>query len=306
MAHFDTTRPRRGRGRTGRAGHRRRPAGLPRPHRHRPRPRRAGQPVRRAPSADGVAFCRSIYGTTPHGRRHRHRGRPGRRAARTWSPSRTSSTLQPVPWEPGVAHCIADVYNPDGTPSAESPRHVLQARGRAVRRARHARRWSDPSSSSSSWSATSRRPTGWRRYGEATGNVYVAGLRGDPENVLLRSRCATWPATALEVVAANHEFSSGQFEINLWHSEAAGRRRPGLPVQGRGQGAGPPRGQAGHVHGQAVQRRGRLGLPPALLDVGRRRPRRCSTTRRSPDGLSETAHAGDRRRSSRTPRRWPR
>ena len=36
------------------------------------------------------------------------------------------STLLPVPWEPGVAHCIADVFNPDGSPSQESPRYVLR------------------------------------------------------------------------------------------------------------------------------------------------------------------------------------
>ena len=66
---------------------------------------------------------------------------------------------------------------------------------------------------------TDKNPTGWQRYGEATGNVYVAGLKGDPENVLLRA-LRQLSAYGLEVVAANHEFSSGQFEINLWHSEA--------------------------------------------------------------------------------------
>ena len=34
---------------------------------------------------------------------------------------------------------------------------------------------------------TDKNPIGWQRYGEATGNVYVAGLKGDPENVLLRT-----------------------------------------------------------------------------------------------------------------------
>ncbi len=60
---------------------------------------------------------------------------------------------------------------------------------------------------------------GWRRYGEATGNVYTSGYKGDPENTLIKSlrHLADY---GLDVVAANHEFSSGQFEINLWHSEA--------------------------------------------------------------------------------------
>ena len=48
----------------------------------------------------------------------------------------------------------------------------------------------------------------------------MAGLKGDPENVLLRT-LRHLSAYGLEVAAANHEFSSGQFEINLWHSEAS-------------------------------------------------------------------------------------
>jgi glutamine synthetase len=49
--------------------------------------------------------------------------------------------------------------------------------------------------------------------------VYTAGLKGDPQNVLIAAlrQLADY---GLDVVAANHEFSSGQFEINLWHSEA--------------------------------------------------------------------------------------
>jgi glutamine synthetase len=58
---------------------------------------------------------------------------------------------------------------------------------------------------------------GWKRYGEATGNVYVAGRKGDPENVLLRT-LRQLSDYGLDVMAANHEFASGQFEINLWHS----------------------------------------------------------------------------------------
>ena len=47
----------------------------------------------------------------------------------------------------------------------------------------------------------------------------MSGLKGDPENILLAS-LRELAAYDIDVVAANHEFSSGQFEINLWHSEA--------------------------------------------------------------------------------------
>jgi glutamine synthetase len=165
----------------------------------------------------GVAFCRSVYGTSPMGDVVDMEG-----GISDGLPDIIAvpdlSTLQEVPWEPGVAHVVADVYNPDGSRSEESPRNVL-------------RRVNDkfaelgmrpmigpeleffvlvPSDSS---------PTGWARYGEATGNVYVSGLKGDPENTLIH-KLRQLSAYGLDVVAANHEFCSGQFEINLWHSEA--------------------------------------------------------------------------------------
>jgi glutamine synthetase len=167
---------------------------------------------------DGVAFCRTVYGTSPHGdvieieQGGLADGLPDVVAFPDLD------TLLDVPWEPGVAHCIADIYNPDGTPSRESPRTVLRSVAERFAQLGMAPMVGpelefyvlepDPSAAS-----------GWKRYGEAAGNVYVAGRKGDPENVLLRSlrRLSDY---GLDVVAANHEFCSGQFEINLWHSAA--------------------------------------------------------------------------------------
>jgi glutamine synthetase len=128
------------------------------------------------------------------------------------------STMQHVPWEPGVAHVIADVFNPDGSPSQESPRNVLR---------RVLERFSElgmkpicgPELEFYVLDPCETSPNGWKRYGEATGNVYVAGRKGDPENTLLAA-LRRLDAYGLDVVAANHEFASGQFEINLWHSDA--------------------------------------------------------------------------------------
>src|SRR3954454_10689598 len=74
---------------------------------------------------DGVAFCRSVYGTSPMGDvvdidGGLSAGLPDVLAVPD------VSTIQPVPWEPGVAHVIADLFNPDGSPSQESPRNVLR------------------------------------------------------------------------------------------------------------------------------------------------------------------------------------
>ena len=165
----------------------------------------------------GVAFCRSVYGTTPRGgvvdiEGGLSQGLPDVVAFPD------VSTLRPVPWEPGVAHCIADVYNPDGTPSAENPRMVL----RAV-----VEKFAEldmvpiigPELEFYVLEENKKSPSGWSRYGEGTGNVYTSGLKGDPENVLLNS-LRQLGNYGIEVTAANHEFCSGQFEINMWHGPA--------------------------------------------------------------------------------------
>ena len=167
----------------------------------------------------GVAFCRSVYGTTPRGgvvdiEGGLSAGLPDILAFPDLD------TLLPVPWEPGVAHCIADLYNPDGSPSMESPRAVLR---RVVEQFAELgmRPVVGPELEFYVLERSEESPSGWRRYGEGTGNVYVAGLKGDPENVLLSS-LRHLGDYGIDVVAANHEFSSGQFEINLWHGDALG------------------------------------------------------------------------------------
>jgi len=58
----------------------------------------------------------------------------------------------------------------------------------------------------------------WRRYADEPGNVYVVGRKGDPRGLLLTMLRHLRDA-GLRVTAGNHEFSAGQFEINLDHSE---------------------------------------------------------------------------------------
>src|SRR5262249_12582129 len=76
-------------------------------------------------AADGVAFCRSVFATSPMGDVIPIEG-----GLADGLPDVIGfpdlSTARPVPWEPGVAQCIADIYNPDGTPAQLSPRNVLR------------------------------------------------------------------------------------------------------------------------------------------------------------------------------------
>lgn len=166
---------------------------------------------------DGVAFCRSVYGTSPMGDVVDIAG-----GLSAGLPDIVAfpdlATIRKVPWEPGVAHAIADVFNPDGSRSEEGPRNVLK---RVVDRFAELGMTPvvGPELEFYVLEPDESAPNGFRRYGEAAGNVYVSGLKGDPENTLLSS-LRDLAAYDIDVVAANHEFSSGQFEINLWHSEA--------------------------------------------------------------------------------------
>ncbi|GAA3383723.1 glutamine synthetase family protein [Cryptosporangium minutisporangium] len=165
----------------------------------------------------GVAFCRSVFGTTPRGGVVDFEG-----GLSAGLPDVVAfpdlSTLRPLPWEPGVAHCIADVFNPDGTPALESPRQVLRQLCEQFA-TESITPVVGPELEFYLLAENPASPSGWQRYGEGTGNVYTSGRKGDPENVLLES-LRQLGDYGIDVVAANHEFSSGQFEINLWHGNA--------------------------------------------------------------------------------------
>jgi glutamine synthetase len=125
------------------------------------------------------------------------------------------ATLTPLPWEPGAAWCLGDVTTPDGSPAPESPRVVVR---------RVADQISDLGYSlicgpELEFYLCQRDAGGsWRRYSGELGNVYVVGRKGDPRGLLLHMLRQLRDA-GLHVTAANHEFSPGQFEINLGHSE---------------------------------------------------------------------------------------
>ena len=165
----------------------------------------------------GVAFCRSVYATSPMGDVVDIAG--GMSAGLPDVVAYPDiSTLTPVPWEAGVAQCLVDMYNPDGTLSAESPRNVLRNVVGQFDAAGH-KAIVGPELEFFLMDRDAQSPSGWSRYGEATGNVYVAGFRGDPDSFLTHA-LRHLGNYGIETSAGNHEFSSGQFEINLWHSAA--------------------------------------------------------------------------------------
>ncbi len=162
----------------------------------------------------GLAFCRAVYHTSPMGDVV-----PVQGGLDSGLPDITVrpdlATLTPLPWEPNAAWCLGDACTPDGAPAPESPRSVTR---------RVADRFGELGYTlvcgpELEFFLCEPGPDGsWRRYANDPGNVYVVGRKGDPQGVLVHMLRQLRDA-GLQVTTANHEFSPGQFEINLGHSE---------------------------------------------------------------------------------------
>lgn len=164
----------------------------------------------------GLAFCRAVYHTTPQGDVVPVAG--GLEAGLPDICVRPDlSTLTALPWEPGVATCLAEVTDPaTGAPAPESPRDLL----RSVLDRCHEHGLRPVVGPELEYFLCEPDPAGgWRRYGAVPGVVYTAGLRADPDNHLLRTLRQV-RGLDIGVLSGNHEFDGGQFEINLLHSEA--------------------------------------------------------------------------------------
>src|SRR3954462_14109050 len=162
----------------------------------------------------GLAFCRAVYHTTPMGDVVAVAG--GLDAGLPdISVIPDLATLTPLPWEPGAAWCVGDARGPDGAPAPESPRQV------ARRVSQHLAELGLTAvvGPELEFFVCEQDASGtWRRYADEPGNVYVVGRKGDPRGLLVTMLRHLRDA-GLRVTAANHEFSAGQFEINLDHSE---------------------------------------------------------------------------------------
>jgi glutamine synthetase len=113
--------------------------------------------------------------------------------------------------------CIGDAFDHEGEPAAESPRAVVQ-RVSALLGSLGLNAVVGPELEYFVCEPDPARAGLYRRYADAPGNVYVVGRKGDPRGILLQTLRYLRDA-GLVVTAANHEFSGGQFEVNLNHSE---------------------------------------------------------------------------------------
>ncbi|MGH2843905.1 MAG: glutamine synthetase family protein [Solirubrobacteraceae bacterium] len=127
-------------------------------------------------------------------------------------------TMVSLPWEPGVAQCLARLQ----AASAQAP--ICDPRGAAERAAQGVRELGyeaivgpelefflvvrDPAA-----------PGGVRRHVDNLSMVYTVGPLADPDG-LARSMTEQLAQVGLDVFAVNHEFMNSQYEINLRHSPA--------------------------------------------------------------------------------------
>ncbi len=162
----------------------------------------------------GLAFCRAVYHTSPRGdvvpvAGGLDVGLPDIKV------TPDLSTLTPLPWEPGAAWCVGDAWAHDGGPAEEAPRQVAR---RVSERLAELGLSAVVGPELEFFVCEQDAGGQWRRYADEPGNVYVVGRKGDPRGLLVTMLRHLRDA-GLRVTAANHEFSAGQFEINLDHSE---------------------------------------------------------------------------------------
>jgi glutamine synthetase len=165
-------------------------------------------------AAHGPAFCQGTWVTTTRGG-----VLDGQGSMMDGLPDMVSrldpATIRPIPWQPGVAYVIADIDEPDGSPSAVAPRAVLR---QVI--AEYTAMGLVPILGPELEFYLAHRVDGeWRRIINKLGRVYTTGSMVDPDGHYLHLLRMV-DQLNIGAFAGNHEFSPSQYEINLWHSEA--------------------------------------------------------------------------------------
>ena len=163
----------------------------------------------------GLAFCAAIMGTDL-----RHTPVVGGEEGYPDLIAKPDlSTLTLVPWEPGLAWCLADLH------PAEGNDHVPADPRGAVRRAVEAFEelgYSPivgPELEFFLCVADEGATNGVRRYVDNLSMVYTVGPQADPKGVV-RQITEALSRLGMHTFAANHEFMNSQYEINLRHAPA--------------------------------------------------------------------------------------
>ena len=166
----------------------------------------------------GVAFCRAVYHTSPRGDVVNVPG--GLDAGLPDIMVHPDlDTIVPIPWEPGLAWCLAEPADAaTGRPCYESPRDLVRRVAADLADA-GLTAMVGPELEYFLLDRDESAPVGWRRYADVAGHVYTVGRKSDPDGHLQRTM-RHLAGLGIGVSVGNREFDGGQFEINLIHSDA--------------------------------------------------------------------------------------
>ena len=128
------------------------------------------------------------------------------------------TTMATLPWEPGVASCLADLEPAEGGAPIADPRGAVR---RAVEdlRATGLDPIVGPELEFFLLRPDPAAEHGIRRHVDRPSMVYTVGPQADPGGIV-RAMTEGLAALGLEVLAFNHEFMNSQYEINLRHTDA--------------------------------------------------------------------------------------
>lgn len=163
---------------------------------------------------DGLCFCAAVMGTDL-----RHTPVVGGEAGYPDLIARPDlSTMVSLPWEPGVACCLADLEPALGGDAIPDPRGAVR---RAVARFGELGLTPVVGPELEFFIVTrdEAAPNGIRRPVDQLSMVYTVGPQIDPGGVV-RGIAEALSQLGLEAYAFNHEFMNSQYEINLRHGEA--------------------------------------------------------------------------------------
>lgn len=162
----------------------------------------------------GLAFCAAVMGTDL-----RHTPVLGGEEGFPDFVARPDlETMVPIPWEPEVACCIADLEPAIGGGPIADPRGALRAAVEMVEGLGY-EPIVGPELEFFLLTRDAEAPRGLRRHVDNPSMVYTVGPQSDPGG-LVRRMTEQLSEMGLQVLAVNHEYMNSQYEINLRHSNA--------------------------------------------------------------------------------------
>ena len=164
--------------------------------------------------ASGLSFCTAVMGTDL-----RHTAVRGSDEGYPDLVARPDmGTMAPLPWEPGVAVCLANLEPVAGGAPIADPRGAVRAGVEGMR----ALGLEPVVGPELEFFLLRRDPSarnGIARRVDNLSMVYTVGPQADPGGVV-RGMTEGLAQLGLEVLAVNHEFMNSQYEINLRHADA--------------------------------------------------------------------------------------